>query len=761
MSITTSSKLSPADYAAKIVNQTNRNIFLTGKAGTGKTTFLKNIIQQTHKKTIIVAPTGIAAINAGGVTIHSQFQLPFGAFIPSRDFDVMGFSDMKFNNPTSLQKHMQMRNDRKKVLQELELLIIDEVSMLRADLLDAVSLVLKTARRSVLPFGGVQVLFIGDLLQLPPVVKDEEWRILRNYYGSPLFFEAHALKENKPVYVELDKIYRQSDEKFIQLLNNFRNNEVTKEDIDLLNNYYNPHLDIDALKHTILLTTHNNKADSRNQAALAALQGKPFVFQAQIEGEFNENSFPADYKLALKAGAQVMFIKNDPTGQGRFFNGKIGTVITINQDLIVVRFEQTGESFELEKYEWKNIRYEVNPDSGEIEEKKIGGFTQYPIKLAWAITVHKSQGLTFEKAILDINSAFAPGQVYVALSRLKSLEGLTLTSPARKFLTMKEEAVSSFEETKKIQGDLDEIISKELDEYLKSMFVRSFNFSDLDVTLKSHAESYLTAEVQVKKKKHHPWATELAEYFEQQKINAEKFSKEVVRIFHFKETDYLDHLNKRVDAAINYFTPYFKVVLEKIKQHQLQLRKEKKVKGYAQEIEELESVVISKLREVCKSSAFLKSVVNGVEFHKDAVKDEFDKLDLQVKPTLIVEKDDELDENEFIEISKKKRKKKTEKEDTKLISLEMYNEGLSVLEIAQQRGMATGTIEGHLSHYIEQGELDIEDFLPLEKAQRIIEVAASLEVPSLKELKELLGDDYSYGDIKFANAYKKLNEKTK
>jgi hypothetical protein len=636
--------------------------------------------------------------------------------------------------------------------------------MLRADLLDAVSWVLKTVRRSVLPFGGVQILFIGDLLQLPPVVKDEEWRVLRNYYASPLFFEAQALRDNKPVYVELDKIYRQSDEKFIQLLNNFRNNEVTQEDIDLLNHYYNPHLDVDALKHTILLTTHNNKADSRNQAALAALPGKPFIFPAAIEGEFSESAFPADYKLALKAGAQVMFIKNDPTGQGRFFNGKIGTVITINQDLIVVKFEDTRETFELEKYEWKNIRYDLNPDSGEIEEKKIGGFTQYPIKLAWAITVHKSQGLTFEKAILDINSAFAPGQVYVALSRLKSLEGLTLTAPARKFQTLKEEAVSSFEETKKIQGNLDEIISRDLAEYLKDMLLKSFDFSEPQLTLKAHAESYLMSEVAIKKQKHHQWAVELSEYFEQQKINADKFLKEVTRILYFKETDYLSHLNKRVDAAIVYFIPYFKVVLEKITQHRLQLRKEKKVKGYAQEIEELENAVISKVREICKSSAFLKSVVIGIEFHKDLVKVEFDKLDIKVKSALVNLNEDELNDNEFTEISrtkKNKKKVKEDKENTKIISLEMYNEGLSVFEIAQQRGMAPGTIEGHLAHFVAEGEIEVQDFLPLEKAEKIIEVASSLGSPSLKEIKEILGEEYSYTDIKFANAYKKLNEGVK
>nr|MDQ3048002.1 AAA family ATPase [Bacteroidota bacterium] len=404
----------PATYVSRFINQTNKNVFLTGKAGTGKTTLLRNIVSTTYKKCLIAAPTGIAAINAGGVTIHSLFQLPFGGFIPVKETQTL-HNNTKLNDPVSLIRHLQMHDNKRKLLRELELLIIDEVSMLRADLLDAIDLVLRHVRRNNLPFGGVQMLFIGDMLQLPPVVKDDEWQVLRPYYNSAYFFDAVVLQKNKPVYIELDKIFRQADQRFVDLLNHLRNNELTRSDFDLLNTFYKPGYKHDPSDGYITLTTHNYKAIELNRRFLDKLQGTSRFFDAQVQDDFNENAFPLERKLELKIGAQVMFVKNDPSGNQKFFNGKIGFVASLTDD-IEVKFNDGSPSVIVSRYEWKNVKYKINEKSKEIEENIAGTFSHYPIKLAWAITVHKSQGLTFDKAIIDIGDAFAPGQVYVALS---------------------------------------------------------------------------------------------------------------------------------------------------------------------------------------------------------------------------------------------------------------------------------------------------------------------------------------------------------
>ena len=505
---------SPAELAAKCINQTNKPVFLTGKAGTGKTTFLRKIIEHTHKNAIIVAPTGIAAINAGGVTIHSQFGVPFGLFIPDSSFKLEN-TQVKVNTPYTMVKHLNMRDQKRKLLQELELLIIDEVSMLRADLLDTIDFVLKSVRRQQhKPFGGVQVLFIGDLMQLPPVVKEEEWNILRNYYCSIYFFDALVLRNEKPIYIELDKIYRQSDNTFIDLLNNLRNNKVTQANIDLLNSYYKPNYDVTSALNTITLTTHNNKADTLNRSALQELKGKSYFFSANIEGEFNEYAYPVEAYLELKQGAQIMFIKNDVSGKQQYFNGKIGIVSSLSDKEIEIDFRDGTKPFLLEHYQWKNIKYELNPVTNEIDETEIGTFTQYPIKLAWAITVHKSQGLTFEKAILDINRAFAPGQVYVALSRLKSLDGLVLTAPIQFNAISQDKTLVDYAENKPKTEEVKQLIDQETVLFLKAYALKTYDFVWLYTCLKNHEVSYNMAENKSNKQKHHDWAKELLEKFE-------------------------------------------------------------------------------------------------------------------------------------------------------------------------------------------------------------------------------------------------------
>lgn len=420
----------PAEIAAKFVNYTSKHVFLTGKAGTGKTTFLRKLIKLTHKKALIVAPTGIAAINASGVTIHSLFQLPFGSFFPDAAGGLINENiNFNFNTPKTLVKHLNMQGNKRRMLQELELLVIDEVSMLRADMLDAIDFALRYVRRNRnLPFGGVQLLFIGDLHQLPPVVKNDEWRIMAKFYKSIYFFDALALQDNPPVYIELDKIYRQDDSVFIDLLNNLRNNKITTEDTALLRQHFKQDFKPAADENYITLTTHNNKADSINRERLAQLKSKSYFFEAKIQGEFNEYAYPNDKSLELKVGAQVMFIKNDMTAEKRYYNGKIGVVHHIEKDIIEIELPEDRTVIEISRYTWENVKYKLDEASNEIKENVAGSFIQYPIKLAWAITVHKSQGLTFDKAIIDVGDAFAPGQAYVALSRLRSLKGLVLTS---------------------------------------------------------------------------------------------------------------------------------------------------------------------------------------------------------------------------------------------------------------------------------------------------------------------------------------------
>jgi len=421
----------PAGFTERFINQTKQSVFLTGKAGTGKTTLLRKIISSTHKNAIIVAPTGIASINAGGVTIHSFFQLPFSGFIPEFGVAPQFSHSVKLETKDSLLRHFTMNKQRRNIMRNLELLIIDEVSMLRADLLDAIDWTLRNVRRNNEPFGGIQVLFIGDLLQLPPVVKQEEWSILRSYYSGMFFFNAKVLQEKAPLYIELSTIFRQQDQGFIQVLNNLRNNQITANDVEILNQYVKP--DFDSLKEEgyITLTTHNTKADEMNAKALSSLKGNSKKYTAEITGDYPQHMYPLELDLELKIGAQVMFIKNDISMEKNFFNGKMGRIDSLSEEEISVYFPDEKRSITVDKYEWNNIRYNINEASGEIKEDTLGTFVQYPLKLAWAITVHKSQGLTFDKAVLDVSDVFAPGQAYVALSRLRSLEGLVLLKPMR------------------------------------------------------------------------------------------------------------------------------------------------------------------------------------------------------------------------------------------------------------------------------------------------------------------------------------------
>ncbi len=406
------------NLAEEFVQYTGSHIFLTGKAGTGKTTFLHKLKKYNAKRMIITAPTGVAAINAGGVTLHSFFQLPFGPFIPGSEA-----------NEQSRQRLFRFSKAKKRIIKSLDLLVIDEISMVRADLLDSVDAVLRRHRRNDQPFGGVQLLMIGDLHQLSPVAKQDEWQLLKQYYESIYFFSSQALDLTQLVTIELKHIYRQSDARFIQLLNQVRDNRLEAASIQEFNRRYIENFTPEKNQGYITLTTHNNRADSINKSRLSALKGKAYCFEAEVSGEFPEHTYPTPFTLVLKVGAQVMFLRNDSSLEKRYYNGKIGKIKTITGRRICITCPGESEDVEVDAAEWENINYKVDQENREIQEEIIGTFKQFPLKLAWAITIHKSQGLTFDKAVIDAEAAFAHGQVYVALSRCKTLEGMVLSSP--------------------------------------------------------------------------------------------------------------------------------------------------------------------------------------------------------------------------------------------------------------------------------------------------------------------------------------------
>ena len=412
------------DFVEELVLYTDSHIFLTGKAGTGKTTFLKNLPLKTYKRMVVVAPTGVAAINAGGQTIHSFFQLPFGPQLPE---EATGSKAWGGSNFKSFAAQFQKLNKKKiNLIRSLDLLIIDEISMVRADVLDAIDAVLRRVRHSQKSFGGVQLLMIGDVHQLAPVAKPDEWEMLEPYYDTPYFFGSQVLKKTPYVCVELEHIYRQHDEDFITLLNKVRDNKMDAECVRLLNMRFKPDFKPKDGEGFITLTTHNYQADQINESKLAAIKEKTLTFKAEIHGSFPENTYPTKEELELKIGAQVMFVKNDPNPEKAFYNGKIGRLVGFDEKEGTVSVESDGERIVVPRLKWQNMEYAINAESQEIEEREIGSFTQVPLRLAWAVTIHKSQGLTFDKVIVDAGQAFAHGQVYVALSRCTSLEGLVL-----------------------------------------------------------------------------------------------------------------------------------------------------------------------------------------------------------------------------------------------------------------------------------------------------------------------------------------------
>ena len=811
--------------AADFINFSNRSVFLTGKAGTGKTTFLKHIKQHSIKQMAVVAPTGVAAINAGGVTIHSFFQLPFSPFIPQ---------SKGFKKEDSLDKHqligrLKTSSERRKIFQQLELLVIDEISMVRADVLDAIDVVLQHFRNNFLePFGGVQVLFIGDLLQLPPVVKEEEWSLLSSYYESPYFFSSKVIQQKTPAFVQLEKIYRQKDERFINVLNQVRNNELNQSGYEILHQQYNPNFQNPKEDSYITLTTHNHKADTINTEELVKLKTPVFTYKAAIEQDFGAKMFPADETLQLKLGCQVMFIKNDADKAKRYYNGKIGIVESIEEEKIMVLCKGEIEAIEVKKHRWENIRYSLNKQSQKLEEEVVGSFTQYPLRLAWAITIHKSQGLTFEKAIIDAGQAFAPGQVYVALSRCTSLSGMVLLSKITPSSLSVDQRIVDYSAQQQ-NTPLPETLQKEKHNYQSTILFRLFDFSlfkkQTAVFLQTIQETapYFNAEAIV-------FADKLHEKAEQLNEVAIKFSLQIQQL---SASQTLPENNTALQERLKKAAVYFEQQLQDVVQFVVSSPAITDSRQHATTFNELLEEIFTVLSAQQNGIASCVSGFNVKAFHQQKNKFIIPKFSVNAYASATTYKKSDgpnpllhmqlrelrdalcdkhnlaiymvanaatlnelatyLPQNahelkkiagfgeakikkfglQFIDIiqrysnernltslihekpiqREKKEKPTTTKPNTKEISYTLFKEGKTIAEIAAIRGFAASTIEYHLTHYIEEGFLEIESMVTADKIALIQPLLENHDATlGLTMIKEKLGAAISYGEIKMVQA---------
>ena len=746
-----------ANYVLQFINQTNKSIFLTGKAGTGKTTLLKEIIKATHKSTVVVAPTGIAALNAGGVTIHSMFQLPFGGFIPANSVPQQFSESIKFETKDSLRHHFKMSAIKRKVIQNMELLIIDEVSMLRSDLMDAIDFMLQSVRKKRVAFGGVQVLFIGDLLQLPPVIREEEWRTLRQYYKGKFFFHSHVIQANPPLYIELSKIFRQSDATFIDLLNNLRNNRITKENLSFLNQYVQPNFDLKANKGYITLTTHNAKADAINSQSLVDLEGKTTRYKASITGDFPEKIFPLDEVLELKVDAQIMFIKNDHSFDKNYFNGKMGVVKSISKDEIWVHFEEENKSIEVEKQEWQNIRYFVNENTKEIEEEVLGTFVHYPIKLAWAITVHKSQGLTFDKAALDVSQVFVPGQAYVALSRLRSLNGLILLSQLQMNGISNDDDVMDYASNKASVEILEKELKNETKSFIHNYLINSFNWIALAQEWRNHKFSYVDSDKSVKSK-HSGWASTQMDNCEILLDPARKFIAQLDNLFLAETVDYL-HLNQRIHAAHNYFFEKLDQLEYEVLYKIEEIKRIKQVKQFYDELLTLEELQTKAVMQLMKSKLLMETIVNQQTISKESLNSieitnyKINKMgkvieDFKCNNQNLIKEDEDLSYYE----PRKKKSEKTPKKATSQITYELWVERNTIEEIANLRKLTVSTILSHFTKLIQDKAVSINDILPEDKIEILTKSFYGYKEESLTPMKEQLGDAFSWEELRMFKA---------
>ena len=796
------------ELAWEFVNNTNRSIFLTGKAGTGKTTFLHRLKKNSLKQLVVVAPTGVAAINAKGVTIHSFFQMPFGPILPETDLN----NSIGFNR-----KFSKTKID---IIKSMDVLVIDEISMVRADLLDGIDRTLRRFRNRNKVFGGVQVLMIGDLQQLSPVIKENEWDLLKHVYSNGFFFSSHAYQQCYAIIIELKHIYRQENPKFINILNEIRNNVLSKTAADELNKRCFPDFIPEPNSGYISLTTHNNKAEATNRAELDKLNTKTFTYNAKVEGKFPEYSFPNDEVVTLKVGAQVMFIKNDSSPDKRYFNGKIGKVVHLENNEVVVHCPDDDFNIEATPEIWENINYTVNPETKAITEDILGTFTQMPLRLAWSITIHKSQGLTFEKAIIDAQAAFAHGQTYVALSRCKSLEGLVLKSKISSSQIISDSHVMSFNKNAEANEPDKTVLENSQKAFQLDLIAEVFEFYEflnpinriLDIyyknrnsivgkvespllTIKNTITNFLKVSnsfnsqlKQLTEKESFPELSELIQERFKKAIAYFKTETETKLVSPLKEFSFTTD-NKAIEADIiknidaieellevkrlffNGLTQGFTTIrLLELRAKSVFISKEKPKKTRKSVIDGTTNVELFELLRVLRNEiAHKHGLIHFQVFTQKALYEMCETLPLTKKELLLVngmgktrvEKYGSAilnvikhycDENDIEtlndNISFEEKKPKSKKIDTKKLSLELFKSGKSIEEIANERDSNENTIFGHLASFVSSGEVKVTDLISKNHYEALKKLIPSKTFENLSDLKHQLDDTYSYGELR-------------
>ncbi|PQJ71947.1 helicase [Polaribacter butkevichii] len=786
------------ELALQFIDKTDRNIFVTGKAGTGKTTFLHQIKKESLKRMVIVAPTGVAAINAKGVTIHSFFQMPFGPILP----------DQIANTSNAQRKFNKTKID---IIKSLDLIIIDEISMVRADLLDGIDQVMRRYKNRNKVFGGAQVLMIGDLQQLAPVVRPNEWSLLQQHYNTVYFFSSKAYQEANVVSIELKHIYRQKNEDFITILNEIRTDTLSEKSAEILNRNYNPTFSPTKDDGYITLTTHNNRANLINSSELNKLNTKSYFFKAEISGKFNENSYPNAEKLELKIGAQVMFIKNDSSPEKRYYNGKIGIITDISLQNVTVQCPNEIDEIVTEKETWENINYSINEETKEIKEDISGSFSQIPLRLAWAITIHKSQGLTFEKAIIDAEASFAHGQTYVALSRCTSLEGLVLKTPITSNAIINDRTVSVFNESVEENHPDEHVLNESEKNFQLNLIAELFDYLPflypisrmIDIFYKNqtsikgdvidHLQTIKDDGVVALMKVSNGFKNQLAQFSEDNVLPEnssqvqERFTKAVAYFVTQTKGNILKPLNAIQFSTDNKavkkdFSTQFDSLQEKLMEKLFALQKMNngfKVQDY---LKIRANAVLQKSAPIKKKTvASKRDPILALKLRE--LRDEISK-DLGIPHFQIFTQEtlyamcDTLPRNESellkivgmgktrvkkygeqileaIEyyckkngIDKQNHQKKEDKKPTKQITFELFKSGLSIKEIVKERSLTTGTIESHLASYIPSGDVDILELIDVKKYKKIIDAIENTKFKSLTELKEKVDKSFTFMELR-------------